>query len=804
MKMVRWARMLAVCAAIAAILAAATTPVSRQAAAGEMTFTFNLDGSYKTSAGAYKPDGTLVRTLWNNRACGLGTHEEVWDGKDDYGKAVPDGTYEIHLIRHNVTYTWEGVIGNSSKNKTGNLVHLIFSAVPSMAISGTKAFYTDAYGEGLPSLIYFDTTDPQVRHIIPGNRDAGVSPYVAADEETVYWAYHGVYWGEPPTHPEHNAWVAARNISDWSVVKFAAGQLFGSGGASENTTNPARFVYPSVIDRVTSPPETPHVSGSRKVEPSGLAVQRSGNFLFVAHHNLNAVHVLDKTTGQLITKATFTQPRQLAAQSAGRIWLIHDVNGVGTVQKCVVNADGSLTPDIKLSGLGQPIALAVSYDDSLVLAADRATSQVQAFRSSDGVLQWTLGQKGGYGTDSVVTNDRFDWSSSPVFLACAPDGSFWVGDTGNLRMIEFDREREYVTAIHIMPGARSYASTADLSDSTRVFAGSLEYKIDYSQPLGPTSGWKLVRNWWYPNPHHWCPGIHSAATLPNGRTYATILTQPLSPEQNALSLYELPAKGIARDTGVRLHPNSAIYPDGSNRYIAVSNGVVQFLKRPIEEFDEPGNPVYGPPEMMASAPAPDNQGPYWHGAHFKHRLYQTSGGVITSLGETRTGVGPFHLGGIKPGATNWLWLAFREINDGALPVGKWNGGFQIGGGIGNAAAIQVVEGRDIVVAFYGESWHGGQANQHVHFYENGLFLGQFGVFNPPSSASPGVIAGASGNSFAPSLVKANGKLYYYVNDEFNASGLHRWCIDGADRIEELSGRGTLGSAIKLAPLASGK
>ena len=574
-------------------------------------------------------------------------------------------------------------------------------------------------------------------------------------------------------------------------------------GSQVNEGNAPYFIHPSAIDRTTSPTETPNQSGSRKVEPSGLTVQRIGKFLFVAHHNLNSVHVLNKTTGEAITKVTLTQPRQVAAQSAGHVWLIHDVNGVGTVQKFKVNDDGSFTPGLTLSGLGQPIALAVSYDDSVVLAADKATSQVKAFRCSDGVLQWTLGRKGGYENDSAVSDDRFDWSPSWAFLACAPDGCFWVGDTGNSRMIKFGKSRKSVTAIYAIAGHRSYASTADLNNPTRVFCGSLEYKIDYSQQLGPTSGWKLAHNWWYPDSHWGFPGIHSAATLSNGRTYALVLKkEPANPADRVLWLYELPANGIARDTGVRVHPNSGLYADGSNRYAESSDGVVKFMKKPLKGFDGWGNPIYGAPQVMASAPTVNGEGPYWHGTCYKHRLFQTASGLITSLGESKWSGGPFHLGGIKPGAMNWLWRAFPEINDTNIPANQWNGGYQVGGGVGNSAGIQVVEGKNIVVAFFGEGWHSGQANQHMHFYENGLFVGQFGVEN--INGGKGVIAGASGNSVSPSLVKANGKLYYYLNDECNASGLHRWCIDGADKIQELSGKGTLGSTIKLAQIASGR
>ncbi|MCX7934780.1 MAG: hypothetical protein N3A66_05925, partial [Planctomycetota bacterium] len=433
-----------------------------------MSFTFSLDRPYRTSAGVYKEDGTLVRTLWLNRSYDAGTYTETWDGKDDLGQAVPSATYEIVLIYHNVAYAWEGVVGNSSKNKTGSRVHRIFTAVPSMAIAGNTAYYTDAYAEGFPTLLSLDLTNPQEVNVLPGNRDAGACSYVATDGNLVYWAYKGVYWAEPPTHPQQNAWVAAWRINDWRPHEFAAGKSFGVGRPEENRTNPQRFVFPSVIDHVTSPPAQPHVAGSPKVEPSGLAVQRDVRLLFVAHHNLNAVHVLDKTSGQLLKKEMLARPCYLAAQARGYLWLVHDVDGAAVAQKFAVGNDGSLSPDLRLAGVEQPVALAVTFDDSLVLVADKTSSQVKAFSAADGKPQWTLGQKGGDQVSAIVSNDRFDFSAPWVFLACAPDGSFWVGDNGNFRMLQFDKNRNYVTAIYMIPGHRSYASTVDLNNPTRL------------------------------------------------------------------------------------------------------------------------------------------------------------------------------------------------------------------------------------------------------------------------------------------------------------------------------------------------
>ena len=74
------------------------------------TFTFTLTSATRTSAGVYKKDSTLVRTLWANRAYAAGTFTEEWDGKDDYGNTItsPDPSYDIKVLSNNVNYNWDG------------------------------------------------------------------------------------------------------------------------------------------------------------------------------------------------------------------------------------------------------------------------------------------------------------------------------------------------------------------------------------------------------------------------------------------------------------------------------------------------------------------------------------------------------------------------------------------------------------------------------------------------------------------------------------------------------------------------
>ena len=95
-----------------------------------------------------------------------------------------------------------------------------------MAIGGNKAFFTDAYAEGFPSLLYFDTSDPQTMQVIPGNRNAGTVPYVATDGNISYWAYKGVYWAEPPTHSEHTQEILESCVGRRLIKSTAQNSLY--------------------------------------------------------------------------------------------------------------------------------------------------------------------------------------------------------------------------------------------------------------------------------------------------------------------------------------------------------------------------------------------------------------------------------------------------------------------------------------------------------------------------------------------------------------------------------------------------
>ncbi len=124
-------------------------------------FTFNLSSNSRTSAGIYKSDGTLIRTLWGNKDYAAGTHIAQWDGFADDKSIAPTDNYHVELLKNNVKYKWEGVIGNTSNLKVGGDydINKTLTGIADMNIIGTKMYITHGWYENHPVIYTKSTTD---------------------------------------------------------------------------------------------------------------------------------------------------------------------------------------------------------------------------------------------------------------------------------------------------------------------------------------------------------------------------------------------------------------------------------------------------------------------------------------------------------------------------------------------------------------------------------------------------------------------------------------------------------------------
>jgi hypothetical protein len=244
--------------------------------------------------------------------------------------------------------------------------------------------------------------------------------------------------------------------------------------------------------------------------------------------------------------------------------------------------------------------------------------------------------------------------------------------------------------------------------------------------------------------------------------------------------------------------------DGDLYGVRSDGGRVTFWRRSLENFDAEGVPQWGHEERSARVmrdkrdPRPN---PY--GNALERCVAELAPDVHVLFDPANSDEQPdardaqFHLAAVRRGEDRWLWRAspasgrfdFREpdgVFDSSHP---WYAGMAV-------SAL----GDHIVYNYHGEGWHNaGQANQFLHWYRDGLFVGQFGV--PNERGIPPAAPGLAGNSFSIQLVQADGALYLWHNDENAHAGLHRWRLDGVEWMRELTARGTLGETIELSGTA---
>jgi hypothetical protein len=720
----------------------------------KIPFSFTLNGNVSTSAGVYTKNGVLVKTLWSGVQYKAGTYTQFWDGKDDDGRLPANDSFEMRVLSNSVNYQWEGVIGNTSSASSESTVHHAFRSMYGIAFAGNNGYYTTDYNEAQAPIFTFNISSPQSKTAILDN--GCVTDFVATDGNYVYW-------DGKDARDTAKTFVYATKVSDnTEVTNF-------SNGSSVSATY-AR-TYLSAID----------VNYNIRSKVTGMAVQHSGNYLFVSRGRMNQIDVLNKTSGALVRTISMTTPTGLAIDTTDNLWVI---NGDGT-SKYTVNSDGTLSSaTITLSGLVAPIALAVNPDNSAVVVCDGGTSQqLKAYSNSTGASSWTYGQIGGYARDPSVTNDKFffsDMDGARAFINFAQDGSFWVGDPGNTRMQHFSSIRTYIERIMFLPHA--YSSVVDQNNSTRVFADFLEFSVDYSKTLGPNNGsWTLVKNWGLNVDPAYTDEfflLRYLTTLSNGHTYAFLR------HINNLALVELPASGNIRYTGIEINNLSCqIQPDGSllNMSGFAAGVPTKWTKQTLSGFDESNNPLWNDATIIATSTPATLKNPVDFGVD--NSVITSSNVLVTfDAGLPPYGSSGYHLGGITIGDNKWLWRTAKSTFKEYTGVYPSDGTYDIGNGVAYAGSHVRVLGRSILWGYHGEFWKNSQVNKWTQVYDDGLFIGQFGVTGLDSKIEAAPMM--AGNAFCPSLVSVNGNGYLYVNDESFHSGVHRWKISGINSITE--------------------
>ncbi len=725
-------------------------------------------------------------------------HERSWDGQDDQGRPALLGALEVRLIHHGLRYRWEGVIGNSSARFTGSQLHKAFLPPASLAIDGDVAYYAAGYNEGQPGLHGFLLAEPASNTQPLPSTDAFVSySMIAVDSQRVYWANTG---GMSLT-----TFIAALDRSTRLPIVFSGGRAVCLNRRPNSAQCYEDQDYKSVLDLQTDPNDV----------PTGLAVQRNGRVLAVARGGRGAIRLFDKHSGgplgEVVVPMANAALNQLAMTPSGDLWVI---SGRSVLR--FTDLEGKPTIAATISGLTRPVALAThpTRDDVLWVADGGESQQLKQF-NLQGVPGPVVGRPGGYAKEPTVLPDKLCFSAQPgkeqTAIGVQPDGAVWAVDRCNNRMLRFRAidGRAWHSDAQIAYLPHSYLSTVDHGNPRRVFANFLEFEVDGRAPLQPGDGaWRLVRNWLAGLPASLSDdgsknigwgGLTTVETLANGRTYGLLQAQ------GRQVIVELPAAGplrVVRTFAMPLPRATArvMYENGDLGYALTGPSTQTVLRLPLTGFDDAGDPVWArEPVKLAVVPLQKGS-PHYRGAFsgMPPRFPVTEAGRVVFFDQSVEGNEGFHLGAALRGGTDWLWQASPT----AALDGK--GSFQtkaIDRSINYGGNAVWAHGRHIVYGYHGEFYKDfqngrvGQANQFMHFDESGLFLGQFGVSS--TRATIAAQEGLSGNAFSPTLVRDGFNLYLYHNDESAHGGVHRWRIDGWQKLGDLRGSGPAGGVITL-------
>jgi hypothetical protein len=395
-----------------------------------------------------------------------------------------------------------------------------------------------------------------------------------------------------------------------------------------------------------------------------------------------------------------------------------------------------------------------------------------------------------------------------------------------------------------------YEYSVDYSKPLCVNNGERYVCPDGNTDSGP---WKFVRNWSKSFPEKvtasssgFQPRTIVSINTPAGvRTYAQVDINGRYNEQapgfGYTSVYELKSDGTTREVVPYWNTGGYFLPDGSILHNMVfSNPPTRVERLAIKGWTSNNDPIWQTMNNSATAeqegtivgidsddpgytpqvgiPVPlltssTNDSNYDKLVVFRGTFYVTPNSTTPPL------TNAWHLGAKKIGTSQWSWLAsppgawveqghdqpittldYWNYGSGYIidPKGTFDYGpksWPIGGNNGYSSIDFGITalGRSIVYSYHGEFWGNGQANQKIHFHENGLFVGQFGRTLYPGTVS---MPERAGNSFRTELIKGpDGKTYYYHNDESAHGGIHRWRIDNIDNIGVITAN--LGGAVTV-------
>ena len=359
----------------------------------------------------------------------------------------------------------------------------------------------------------------------------------------------------------------------------------------------------------------------------------------------------------------------------------------------------------------------------------------------------------------TYTPKDFNTFKTKGYVYIGSDGSFWVADAGNGRVLHYSSTGVYINQIAYIP--MNYNCSVDRNNPTRVFAGFLEYKITY-----PSLAWELVNNWSYGlnkayTPNEQCLNVMESVVTFNNETYAIVDSFI---QYDGYSM-RWPSKMRLTNTGLkRIRVYDAFqnvwYGTDGNEYILTFEqdlGKQSILYRNGVEIDRipvitETSASYGGSQIFA----------------YKDTLYL--------FNPDKNKLTNSHFEAIKGGKLLFNRAPGKYSNNRFCNLDT----FTIYDNGGHAGGLVLSICNNVQAYMYaGEGFQNAQTTK-LFLYKNGQYVTTIGKTYAEAIDASGVREAPkefAGNAFAGNLVYVSGTYYYFFNDEHGGS-LHCFIITG--------------------------
>lgn len=718
-----------------------------------------------SSAGVFDSTGALVRTIWSAET----NHPNVsnpaltWNGALDDGSVAPTGSYTLKVVRHNITYNWDitnGAIGNSSTGPWGTAASLNIwnpgSGFYQFAITAAGQIWVQlGYNEKYSNLAISSRNNIQSMTYFTQAGVLGMVSPVNQQREVV----------TDDTRVYVNIYIGGASGCGVYAIDIATNLLVTAGSFSSTISIYSCAGFDNSADQFIS----------------GMAVQRTGSYLFLARRTLGGgtILTLNKTSGATAhTNVTWAHPSCMACNptNATELWVVTDDQTV--IRKLAVDGAGNITATGTTISYpnGNAVAIDISPDGARLLVAggyyasngNVGDNQVTAYHTSNGSIDTTWGNSGKFGllygnssglfgsgstaNPTTVSNTTFHFSNqsafgqtSPAFISYDPaDGSFWIGDNGNYRALHFTSGNNptFIEAIYARGGF--YDCFGCMNDPTKVMSNWKVYTQDVSKSLQYGNGsWALSNNLGGDDSFLYDQFIGGRFFIKgsNGRYYFSIASGV-----GDRFIFEMPGNDPKRVTGVSIDNNTyvdhdfnlwmrdSITPNGSTSCTIRRNAFTGFDGSNNPTWTMPTEPntawpvylTFTPPASFPLTGGDNNF--YWPGEVL-------SNGVIPMFDPSQNSHN--HLGGIDSvtGQVKFSTMPLTPSNYGTLtttdiyifPEAPF---FDFHSGSPGGQLFARAGENHFFTQFRGEQTNGGQTNVISHWHETGLVLNRFGAAAP--------------------------------------------------------------------------